>query len=63
MTTRALVVYCHPDDESFVRAVRDRVAAALDARGAEVRVDDLYADGFDPTFTAIDHRAAPRGRG
>jgi len=55
MTTRALVVYCHPDDESFVRAVRDRVAAALDARGAEVRVDDLYADGFDPTFTAIDH--------
>ena len=32
MTTRALVVYCHPDDESFVRAVRDRVVATLEAR-------------------------------
>lgn len=55
MTTQALLVYCHPDEGSFVRAVRDRVVAAFDASGAEVRVVDLYADGFDPTFTALDH--------
>ncbi len=31
------------------------MVATLEARGAEVRVDDLYADGFDPTFTATEH--------
>src|SRR6188472_1900059 len=54
--TRALVVYSHPDDGSFVRAVRDRVTTALRSQGAEVRVDDLYADGFDPAFTESDRR-------
>jgi putative NADPH-quinone reductase len=53
--TRALVVYCHPLDESFVAAVRDRVLAGLAAGGAEVRCTDLYAAGFDPGFTASDH--------
>ena len=27
--TRALVVYCHPSEESFVAAVRDRVVTGL----------------------------------
>lgn len=54
--TRALVVYCHPLDDSFVRAIRDRAVAALTAGGAEVRLDDLYADEFDPAFSA-DERA------
>jgi putative NADPH-quinone reductase len=49
---RALVVYCHPLAESFVRVVRDQAVATLETRGAEVRVNDLYTDGFDPTFTA-----------
>ena len=53
--TRALVVYCHPDDDSFVRVVRERVTAALRAHGAEVRLTDLYADDFDPSFTSADH--------
>ena len=52
--TRALVVHCHPLEESFVAAVRDRVLAALRAGGAEVRLTDLYADGFEPAFTATD---------
>ena len=53
--TRALVVYCHPLDDSFVSVVRDRVVAALTAAGAELRIDDLYAEGFDPLFTAEEH--------
>jgi len=53
--TRALVVHCHPLAESFTATVRDRVLAGLRAGGAEVRLTDLYADGFDPGFTAIDH--------
>ena len=52
--TRALVVYCHPSSESFVAAVRDRVIAGLRAAGADVRLSDLYADGFDPGFTATE---------
>ena len=50
--TRVLVVYCHPSEDSFVAAVRYRVTAALAAAGAEVRLTDLYADGFDPLFSA-----------
>jgi NAD(P)H dehydrogenase (quinone) len=50
--TRALVVYCHPSEGSFVAAARDRVTAGLAAVGAEVRLTDLYADGFDPLFSA-----------
>lgn len=52
--TRALVVYSHPLETSFVGAVRDRAVAALEAGGAEVRVEDLHAQGFDPTFTAAE---------
>lgn len=49
--TRALVVYCHPKEGSFTAAVRDVVLARLAAHGAEVRVTDLYARGFDPTLS------------
>ncbi len=52
--TRALVVYCHPLEDSFVAAARDRVLAGLASGGAEVRFTDLYADGFDPAFGAAE---------
>lgn len=54
--TRALVVYSHPCDDSFVAAVRDHTFDALRGAGAEVRLDDLYADGFDPCFSAEERR-------
>ncbi len=54
---RTLVVYCHPDEESFTAAIRDRVVAALEDAGCETRVTDLYAEGFDPVFTAEEHEA------
>jgi putative NADPH-quinone reductase len=58
---KALVVYCHPLEDSFVAAVRDRVLAGLAAGGAEVRLTDLYADGFDPVFGASEraHHLSP----
>ena len=52
---RALVVYCHPREGSFTAAVRDTVVAKLDAAGAETRVLDLYARGFDPILTPEEH--------
>ena len=48
---RALVVYCHPKDGSFTAAVRDCVVGKLATAGAEVRLADLYAQGFQPVLS------------
>lgn len=63
---RALVVYCHPRPESFTAAVRDVVIARLRAAGAEIRLRDLYADGFHPVLTDDEHagyETCPDNRG
>lgn len=49
---KALVVYCHPKGDSFTAAIRDLVVEKLAARGAELRVADLYARGFNPVLSA-----------
>ena len=59
---RTLVVHCHPDPESFTAATRDRAVEALRRGGHEVRLTDLYADGFDPVFSA-EERARHREPG
>ncbi len=51
---RALVVHCHPNPDSFTAAVRDRVTAQLARAGAEVRLRDLYAEGFQPILTGAE---------
>lgn len=48
---RALVVYCHPNEDSFNASVRDLVLKKLAAHAAETRVCDLYKRGFDPVLT------------
>jgi NAD(P)H dehydrogenase (quinone) len=53
---RCLVVYCHPVPESFAAAVRDTAIAALSDSGHEVRLVDLYAEGFDPVVSADERR-------
>jgi putative NADPH-quinone reductase len=55
--TRVLVVYCHPNPHSFTAAARDRALAALGALGHDVRLTDLYADGFEPAMTCVERRA------
>lgn len=52
---RALVIYCHPRPDSFTAAVRDTVLDRLAAAGAETRLIDLYAEGFDPVLSAGEH--------
>jgi NAD(P)H dehydrogenase (quinone) len=47
---RALVVYCHPTQDSFNAGIRDLVLDKLRAAGAETRLLDLYADGFQPVL-------------
>jgi NAD(P)H dehydrogenase (quinone) len=52
----ALVVYCHPCEESFTGAVRDTVVATLQARGHTVKLIDLYGEGFDPVMSGEERR-------
>ena len=47
---KAYVVYCHPLADSFISAARDRARAGLAKH--EVRVTDLYAEGFCPELSA-----------
>jgi len=58
---RALVVYCHPRSDSFAGAMRDSAVSGLRAAGHEVRVTDLYAQGFEPQLSAWErvHHLAP----
>ncbi len=66
---RTYVVFCHPTHESFVGEALERVLAGLGRAGHEVRVSDLYADGFRPELDQhdlavhrIDHRVHPDQR-
>lgn len=49
---RVLVVHAHPSPESFVSHLRDVALQELAGAGHEVRHRDLWAEGFDPVFTA-----------
>ncbi|MFN4058481.1 MAG: NAD(P)H-dependent oxidoreductase [Roseinatronobacter sp.] len=53
---RALVIYCHPHAGSFTAGVRDVVLDKLRAAGAEIRLRDLYAEGFQPLLTEAEWR-------
>lgn len=53
---RTLVVACVPDPESFNSHLRDTVVAAATERGDEVRLTDLYAEGFRPEMTCEERR-------
>lgn len=47
---RTLVVFAHPSTESFGAALLDTALKALEKAGHELRVVDLYRDGFDPVL-------------
>lgn len=53
---RLLVVFCHPDPDSFGAAIHRTACDALRAAGHELRIIDLYAEGFDPVFTRDEKR-------
>lgn len=54
---RLLVVFCHPDPDSYGAAIFRTATDALRAAGHELRVIDLYAEGFDPVFTRDEKRS------
>lgn len=48
---RALLIYCHPNPESFSASVRDTIVDTLRGAGSEIRVLDLYGMAFDPVLS------------
>jgi len=54
---RLLVVYCHPDPDSFGAALRRTAIDTLLATGHELREIDLYAEAFDPVFSRAEKRS------
>jgi NAD(P)H dehydrogenase (quinone) len=51
---RLLVVFTHPDPDSFNAAICRTAVQALREGGHEVQLLDLYRDGFDPVFSAAE---------
>lgn len=45
---KVLLVYWHPEPQSFNHAMFQQAIAALSQLGAEVKTSDLYSMGFDP---------------
>ena len=48
---RALIIFCHPKQDSFNAAVLNAVTAHLDAAQVEYRLRDLYRTNFMPVLT------------
>ena len=48
---RVLVLYAHPNPESYGAALHEVVVASLREAGHEVDDCDLYAEGFDPVLS------------
>lgn len=53
---RVLVVYCHPCADSFNAATRDAALAGLRQAGHDIRLLDLYGEGFEPVMTESERR-------
>lgn len=49
---KALLIYAHPNPDSYTAAVKAATLEELVQARADVRVIDLYAAGFDPTLSA-----------
>lgn len=54
---KLLVVFCHPDPASYGAALRDTALQALREAGHELRLLDLYAEGFDPVLSRAEKRS------
>lgn len=59
---QTLIVYAHPNPASFCHALLQRVQEVLERAGHEVRVKDLYAEGFSPVLSAAELGALRDGR-
>src|SRR3546814_11050294 len=50
----ALLVHAHSEADSFVTAMRDRIAATLSGSGYEITNSDLYGMNWNPVLSPSD---------
>ncbi|HCF58690.1 MAG TPA: flavodoxin family protein [Myxococcales bacterium] len=58
---KALIVYAHPNPKSFCKAIADRARDELERLGHQVRLHDLYAQGWNPVLGPDDFEALFKG--
>ena len=51
---KVLIVFTHPNLNSFNHALLENISAGLEEAGHEIKIKDLYKEGFDPILTAED---------
>ncbi|MCK1362854.1 NAD(P)H-dependent oxidoreductase [Bradyrhizobium sp. 199] len=56
---KVLIVYAHPERRSLSGSLRDVAVRELEAQGHEVRVSDLYAQGWKPDVDRADFPSLP----
>lgn len=56
-----LIIYAHPNPESFNHAILETTINKLTALGASVEVRDLYKINFNPCFSLADMKARENG--
>lgn len=59
---RVLIVYAHPNPNSFNHAMLEACSQGLQASGHEVRVKDLYAEDFDPVLRPTELSVLQQGK-
>lgn len=60
-TMKHVIVYAHPNTESFNHAILETVKSELEEKGHEVRVRDLYELNFNPVLGASDFISFSQG--
>lgn len=58
---KVLIVYAHPNPQSFNHAILESVSKGLESAGHKVRLKDLYAEEFDPVLHADELAALQSG--
>ncbi|WP_291582819.1 NAD(P)H-dependent oxidoreductase [Clostridium sp. UBA6640] len=56
-----LIIYAHPNPNSFCHAILQSVENVSKSKGHEVKIKDLYAINFNPTLQPSDFEAFGRG--
>jgi NAD(P)H dehydrogenase (quinone) len=54
---KTLLVYCHPNPQSFSATLYEKTLDTLAQRGHEVRHFDLYSENFQPVLTLEERQA------
>ncbi len=55
-----LIVYAHPNSQSFNNAIKQTLESSLKEKGSVI-IRDLYAMNFDPVYSAQELAAAQKG--